>query len=158
MKISEPVKETPRQALDGYWPDERPVSTLIANLFTLTEAGALTWQISPIVENYHSAIRIGVTPHDLHSIVGEMATTLVDYTITIYKTVDKEKKPYFYFAVSSDKAMLRIVESDEHRNLRLWSMFDIVGQNGNLHGKVSFLMIDKAHQQALESANTMFAN
>lgn len=143
--------------LDGYWPDERPVSVLILNLQILTQEGFLPWVKYPVPKEHYSSIRVGSNALEVNSIAGEVVTELFGYTITIYKTMNEEEKLYFFLAVESDGVVRRIVESDEHRHFSLCSIYDQSGEEFlDKKRASSFEKINEARRRALETLRTMF--
>jgi len=147
--------------LDGYWPDERPFRVLIKNLQLLTRAEVLDWTEYPTAEGHYSVIQTGLNSTDLNSIVGEVTTELLGYTIGIYKTEDRKNRLYFLLAVACDGTIRRTIESDEHRNFRLCGIYDAAVQgkiktpNGQRSIPSEKIDTKKARERASETLNSI---
>jgi hypothetical protein len=145
---------------DEYWPEKRPVSTLLTNLSILTELGVLPWHHEPY-EDYMSAIRVSTHPLDLRNIVGETTVDFFGFTVVIYFTTDNEDQPFFLLFIKShgDGQLQRIYETEEHRSDKLRALYEAGFCDSNLipeEDGVDTVVIDKARQRALESVNQMF--
>jgi hypothetical protein len=145
--------------VDKCTPDKAPASTLIANLWLLTRAGALPWHKEASGDPHFSAYRVGETALEINDIVGEASTDLFGSIITIYETTRPRSSDVEYLLVLKspcDQVTKHIFENRAHRNEKLREMYEGVDNGFNGCEKLPFPKIDQARRRALQSLNNMF--
>jgi len=144
--------------LDWYSSDTRPASTLITNLWILTQAGAIPWH-RVRRENHHSIYRKG---HDrfgiINKIVGEIAANLSNIIFTIYMTTKKNGDIEYLltFKLSSyEQVTKHVFETKDHHNVKLQDIYRSLDSGFFGIVRLPDLKIDQARYRALVTIKDM---
>lgn len=111
---------------DWYSSDTRPASTLITNLWILTQAGAIPWhrvRRENRRSDYHKGCdRFGI----INKITGEIAARLSDTIITIYMTIKKNGDTEYLLTLklSPHKQVTKhVFETRGHHSMKLQEIY-----------------------------------
>ena len=140
-----------------FFPDKRPASTLITNLWLLSEAGVIPW-CKRNTKSYDNIYHVDNTGLKIYEVIDEITITTFGLFITIYKTIDKDNTVRHLLMLKPiyGQAARQVFEIGNHHNEKLQEISD--GLDNGFFGSVEppFLEIDQAQRRTLETINEMF--
>ncbi len=144
--------------LGWYLPDTRPASTLITNLWILTQTGAIPWH-RVRRESRHSIYQKGCDRFGIiNKINGEIAVNLFNTIITIYMTTNKDGDTEYLLTLkfSSHKQVMRhVFETKGHHNVKLQDIYRSPDSGFSGSVKLSIFRVARAQYRAMITIHDM---